>query len=177
MNLYQLLMATPDAGILAELKARYGDDFDDVIGAYTPVLATLRSLAPDAASPGALQIDVDETGWHDAGLITPDGVPVSPSLMAWASWLAVDIPMTLRTTFTDAVILAVVLWDMTFYGFTDAEVTAKGEEIMAAADRAVAECKAASPADRITVDNIPRWLAAIRAEGGADTDDAAEPPV
>lgn len=76
MNLHQLLTATSDADILTELKARYGDDFDDVVGAHTPVLAMLRSLAPDATSPGALQIDVDETGWHDAGLITPGGTHV-----------------------------------------------------------------------------------------------------
>jgi hypothetical protein len=138
MNLHELLAMTADAEILRHVCGRHSDDPAGAAHAYTMVLADLRGLAPDALSPGALGITDDE-GWHEAHLVQTDGEHIGASLMPWTIWLAVEVPPALLEAFSAAVILADVLWDMTFYGFTDVAVTAKAEHIGTALDEALGE--------------------------------------
>lgn len=133
MNLHELLAATPYAEILGAVFAYYDCGLtDDTQRGYAAALTELRDLAPERECPGALAVELADSG-HDVYLIQPDGTAVSASLMSWTGWLAADVPAEVRAAFSDATILGAVLWELTFYGFTAADVDARAESIVTSA--------------------------------------------
>lgn len=174
MNLHELLAATPCAEILGAVFAYYdGSLTDDTQRGYAAALAELRGLAPERECPGALAMELTDSDHpHDVYLIQPDGTAISASLMSWTGWLAADVPAEVRAAFSDAAILGAVLWELTFYGFSAADVDARAKHIV---DSALAAVQAAQAGDVVVArsrEDIHKWIAAIATadDEGAELD-------
>lgn len=165
MNLHELLAATPCAEILGAVFAYYdGSLTDDTQRGYAAALTELRDLAPERECPGALAVELADSGHpHDVYLIQPDGTAVSASLMSWTGWLAADVPAEVRATFSDATILGAVLWELTFYGFTAADVDARAEAIVTSALEAAQAVQTSDVVVARSRADIHKWIAAIAA--------------
>ena len=163
MNLHELLAATPYAEILGAVFAYYdGGLADDTQRGYAAALTELRGLSPDRECPGALAVELADNGHpHDVYLIQPDGTAISASLMSWAGWLAADIPAEVRAAFSDAAILGAVLWELTFYGFSAADVDARAESIVTDALAAAQAAQAGNATVLHSRADIHKWRAAI----------------
>ncbi|MBK7823057.1 MAG: hypothetical protein IPJ61_18910 [Tessaracoccus sp.] len=169
MNLHELLATTPPAEVLGAVFAYHADGItDDTRHGYAAALTELRGLTPASECPGTLDMEpLGDRHPYDVWLIQPDGTTVSASLMPWTTWLAVDVPAAVRAKYADAAILGAVLWELTFHGFSAADVDARAESIITAAAEAA---RAAQAGDRVVVTDIHKWLAAIRTTDEPDAE-------
>lgn len=175
MNLHELLTATPYPAVLECVLGYYpGGLTDDTRRGFAAAFAELCSLTPDRECPGTLTLESRAGGGlpHDVYLVQPDGMTVSASLMSWAGWLAVDVPAEVRAAFSDAVILGAVLWELTFYGFSAADVDARAEAIVTSALAAVQAAQAGDVVVARSREDIHKWIAAIATadDEGAELD-------
>jgi len=129
MNLKNLLEKHEPKKIVNRLLELYPDDKPE---GYLVVIDELLATVPEESDSSIIDIrHISEDGdeWEDVGLFNGKEC-MSGGFTPWAQWLAFEIKLG---DYSELDFLAHVLWDMTFYGFSDQAVQVfageMGEEV------------------------------------------------
>lgn len=132
MTFRDLLDALSDTEILDALIAQYPDVAESREG-YCKALTELRATVPAPKPDCGLLIRFinENTGYFDLTYVEA-GEEYSPSFAPWAEMLG--MPITSDTDLEPAQIAAIMLWEVTFHGFSMEAVQRTADELKRIAD-------------------------------------------
>jgi hypothetical protein len=137
MNLKELLDTYDDQSIISQLSILFNDENID---GYKQTLKDLRRTVP-SKSTMRLRLQLipaehfdDHPDWDTEPYIAVDGIDKTNQVwgldfMNWSKWLASDIEAETLVNYGGLFILAHCLWEMTFHGFTQKEITKISKEL------------------------------------------------
>ena len=140
MDLKELLKTTPWQDIAIALVTAYPNQ-RKLLEGYQIVFETLKLMAPKD-SDLTLHVVYDdsdsEDGGHDVYGTKSDKPDERWGLLfvSWAEWLGMELAPETLSTYSYSQIVALCLFEMTFFGFTEYLREEKNKELMKTADEA-----------------------------------------
>ena len=138
MKFIELLRKYTDEEIIDELKKNYNDIHDE---SYKSALTELRELTPSTEAQD-LKINVEiikeQFGEPIEPFLSCDGIGPDENgeivrwgieFDKWEEWLAKDICEDNFKELSEITILAGIIWEMTFIGYTQKDVQDKADEL------------------------------------------------
>lgn len=141
MKLAEIFNRTSVEVVMADLIELY--QIEDSLKGYVEVYELIKGLTPTTS---ALSIRLSELTDPDdiiGECVEVVGVDLEGEWWAlgytdWAEWLAMEIEGETVRNFTDSEIVAHCLWEMTFFGYTPAQVQEAKDELDVACAEAMA---------------------------------------
>ena len=122
---FQDLITTSDwSSVERTLERLYPADLDDLPG-YQRVFETLRGLEPNDTRLRLVieEIDDPESQTPIASVVgADDHGSYAIEMTPWDDWLGMDIDEQTRQKYSDLEIIAHSLWEMTFFGYSQAAI-------------------------------------------------------
>ena len=136
MRAFSLFRAVTFTEVAPELTKRYPEHADAVmLEGYANAYAALRLIEPLDTDwrlilttvPPDLELEVES--YVDVGALDPAGEEFGIDFSPWPEILGMRISADSMVRYPKAEIAAHLLWELTFYGFSDGEAQAKLEQL------------------------------------------------
>lgn len=170
MNLNEMLATLADGEILDRFPEVYPRHFDRP--SYAAALAELRGTVPEPPEkPWYLTVSEDrDLSGRDvvsvSGRLPDDPEYYAMEFSPWPEWLSLPVDPAAVERFGALDVMVHVLWEITFCGYSDAEVSGERDELRRRYD----ECEN-HPEDLIPLETVMADARAILGDGGKEGQD------
>lgn len=132
VKLHEILHRTNVENVVSALKVHYKSSENDIDG-YRELINELFAMHP-VSSKYLISIEhvcEDDDEYENVfGVIPGDEQPYGIEFTPFEEWLGMHLTEDTLMNYSDEDIIAHCLWEMTFFGFTDAEIQRKKDELI-----------------------------------------------